>query len=244
MKNQFVILAGGQGKRMGGAVPKVLVMLKNKPLILYVLEELDQVGQLAPPVIVVGYKGLEVKTVLGDSYFYAQQTRQLGTAHAVLAAKDLVRADNVVVLYGDMPFIRAASLKRLIKSHFDSGAKISMLTAKVENFGGVYESLEHYGRIIRDQDGRIINSVEFKDASLEQRLITEVNPCIYMFNTAWLWQALPQIGNHNAQGEYYLTDVVPLALAQGAGINSLAVDPGEILGVNTPADLAAAETLI
>src|SRR6185369_10465409 len=126
MKNQFVILAAGKGTRMGGNIPKVLVMLKNKPLILYVLHEIDKIGQLIKPVVVVGYGAKKVEGVLGNEYLFAFQDKQLGTAHALLAAKRKIKAENIVVLYGDMPFIKAESLKALIKMHFKTGGNISM----------------------------------------------------------------------------------------------------------------------
>src|SRR5258708_1974174 len=112
MRNQIVILAAGKGARMGqNSVPKVLVMLKNKPLIIYLLEEIEKINQLAKPVVVVGHMHRQVEEVLGGQYTYALQSRQLGTAHALLTAKPKIRAENVLVLYGDMPFVKASSLK-------------------------------------------------------------------------------------------------------------------------------------
>lgn len=245
MKNQFVILAAGKGTRMGQApIPKVLVMLKNKPLILYILHEIEKVGQLVKPVIVTGYMNEKVEGVLGNNYAFAFQKEQLGTAHALLAAKKRVKAENIVVLYGDMPFIKAESLKALIAMHFKTGSKISMLTSQVNNFRGMFRSLEHYGRIIRDVNHNVAGIVEYKDASLHQRKIKEVNPGIYMFNTKWLWESLSKIKNNNAQKEYYLTDIVEVAIAQKIKVHSLMVDPKEVLGVNSREDLAVAEKVV
>jgi bifunctional UDP-N-acetylglucosamine pyrophosphorylase/glucosamine-1-phosphate N-acetyltransferase len=245
MRNQIVILAGGKGTRMGNPrVPKVLVMLKNKPLILYVLEEIDKINQLAKPVVVVGFGAGKVQQVLGSHFLYAFQDKQLGTAHALLAAKNKVKAENILVLYGDMPFIKAESLKELIKLHFKSGAKISMLTAQAENFKGIYISLEHYGRIIRTPLGDIAGIVEYKDATDVQRKIKEINPGIYMFCAKWLWENIKKIENSNAQKEYYLTDIVQVALAQGEKVNSFLVDAKEVLGINSKDDFAVAEEIL
>jgi len=228
---------------MGNAkVPKVLVMLKNRPLILYVLEEIEKIGQLIKPVIVTGYMSKKVEDVLGDGYLYAWQEKQLGTANALMAAKRKIHAENIVVLYGDMPFVKAESLKALIKMHLKTGGNISMLTAQTENFKGQYHSLEHYGRIIREPLGHeIIAVVEYKDASEAQKKIKEINTGVYMFNTKWLWNNLYKIQNNNAQKEFYLTDIVAVAISQGEKARSLMVDAKEVFGVNSREDLEMAE---
>lgn len=229
---------------MGGNVPKVLVMLKNKPLILYTLEEIEKISQLAKPVVVVGYGAEKVKAILGDGFLYAFQEQQLGTANALLASKRKVKADNILVLYGDMPFIKSNSLKALISAHFKNRSKISMLTATVKNFAGPYSSLEHFGRIVRDNRRSIAAIVEYKDASLHQRKIKEVNPGIYMFNTKWLWENLAKIKNNNAQKEYYLTDIVAFSIADGQKVCSVSIEPKEVLGINSREDLVTAEKII
>ena len=244
MRNQIVILAAGKGTRMGGNVPKVLVMLKNKPLILYLLEQVDKINQLIKPVIVVGYMAEKVKAVLGNDFLYALQDKQLGTAHALLAAKKKVKAENILVLNGDVPFIKAESLKALIQMHFKRGGNISLMTAQPKNFKGVYKSLESSGRIIRNPQHNIAAIVEFKDASSHQKKITEINAGVYMFNTKWLWNNLEKVENKNKQQEYYLTDIIDIAIALGEKVNSLPVEPQEALGVNSKEDLKLAENLI
>lgn len=245
MRNQIVILAAGKGTRMGNPkVPKVLVMLKNKPLILYMLEEIEKINQLAKPVIVVGFGAGKVQQVLGNNYLYAFQDKQLGTAHALMAAKNKVKAENILVLYGDMPFIKSDSLKALIKLHLHGGAKMTMLTALAKNYKGKNISLEHYGRIIRAPLGGIAGIVEFKDAANVQRKLKEVNPGIYMFNTKWLWENLKKIENRNKQKEYYLTDIVQIALSQGEKVNSILADAKEVLGINSMEDLQIAEKIL
>ena len=244
MRNQIVILAAGKGTRMGGNIPKVLVMLKSKPLILYVLEEIEKISQLAKPVIVVGFGAGKVQQVLGNDYVYVFQDKQLGTAHALMAAKNKIKAENVLVLYGDMPFIKAESLKELIRMHFKSGSTVTMLTVQTPNFKGIYSSLEHYGRIIRGTFHQVAGVVEFRDASTGQKKIKELNPGIYIFNAKWLWENLKKISNKNSQAEYYLTDIVALAVSQGQKVRSLMVDPKEVLGVNSRDDLAVAERIL
>ena len=244
MRNQIVILAAGKGTRMGGSLPKVLVMLKNKPLILYLLEQVEKINQLIKPVVVVGYKAQDVKTVLGDYYTYALQKEQLGTAHALLTAKKYVKGKNVLVLYGDMPFVKATSLKKLIAMHLKNEANISMFTTKVKNFNGLNKPLESFGRVIRDSNKRIVKTVEYKDASSGQKKILELNPCIYMFNTEWLWSHAGKIKNQNEQAEYYLTDIVELAIQKGEKIQNLLIDPQEVIGINSREDLVLAEKLL
>lgn len=241
MRNQIVILAAGKGTRMGGSLPKVLVMLKNKPLILHLLEQVEKVNHLIKPIVVVGYKANMVKTVLGDDYIYAFQEQQLGTAHALMTAKKYVKGKNILVLYGDHPFIKAKSLSALMKLHHQKNSNISMFTTTVPNFLNFYQPFKSFGRIIRDSSKKIIKILEYKDASINQQKIKELNPGLYMFNSAWLWKNLDKIKNQNAQGEYYLTDIVELAITSGEKIHSLPIDPKEVVGVNSKEDLTLAE---
>jgi bifunctional N-acetylglucosamine-1-phosphate-uridyltransferase/glucosamine-1-phosphate-acetyltransferase GlmU-like protein len=224
-------------------LPKVLIMLKNKPLILYLLEELEKITQLIEPVVVVGYMHEKVRTVLGDGYIYALQEPQLGTANALLVARNKIKAENILVLYGDMPFIKAESLKSLINLHHQKGTNISMFFATVPNFEGIYESLKYFGRAIR-KNGNVTKIVEYYDATEAEKQITEINPGIYMFNTKWLWENIRQIKNQNAQGEYYLTDIVEVAIKQGVNINFLPIEPKEVIGINSKEELEIAEKIL
>lgn len=245
MRNQIVILAAGKGTRMKqGRVPKVLAMLKDRPLICYVLYEIEKIGQLAKPVVVVGFQAQKVKGVLGSHYSYACQNRQLGTAHALMSAKPKIKAENILVLYGDMPFLKAETLKELIKMHLHGSGKISMLTAQVEKFAGVFSSLQHYGRILRDPWGNVTGIVEYKDATGTQKKIREINSGVYMFNAKWLWENIRKIKNNNAQNEYYLTDIVALAASHGEKIRTLLADPKEVIGINSREDMFWAEKLL
>ncbi len=243
MRNQILILAAGKGARMGTDNPKVLVMLKNKPLIFYLLEQLEKISQLARPVVVVGHKYRQVQDILGDGYIYAYQHQQLGTGHAVMAAEGQIVGNNLLVLYGDMPFISAESLKKLMRLHHEQNSNISMFTSTVTDFSQ-YPSMNFFGRIIRDLYGNIIKITEYKDASTEERKIREVNPGIYMFNSTWLYDNIHKLQNRNASGEFYLTDMVEVAIAEGQAIHSLPINPREVVGVNTLEELQVAEQLI
>jgi bifunctional UDP-N-acetylglucosamine pyrophosphorylase / glucosamine-1-phosphate N-acetyltransferase len=244
MSRQIIILAAGKGTRMSSPIPKVLIPLKDKPVIRHLLAEVSKVPQKEPPIIVVGFEAEKVKSELGGDFIYALQTEQNGTGHAVLAAKDSVTADNVIVLYGDMPFISCESLEDLINLHEPRQGKISMFTAIVPNFEGAYEHFKGFGRIIRDAKGSIVKIREYSDASVDEKKIREVNPGIYMFNSEWLWKHLAGIDSKNAQGEFYLTDIIEIAIADGQSIASLPIAPEEIYGINTPDHLAHAHTLI
>lgn len=244
MNQQIVILAAGKGTRMGGEIPKVLLPLYDQPVISHLLREIKDVAQLTTPVIVVGYKEDLVKETLGKEYIYVTQFDQKGTGHAVLSSKEAITADNFIVLYGDMPFTSKKSLEDLIGLHTHHHAKISMFTCTVPNFDeDQYQPFLGYGRIIRNEAGNIEKIVEYKDCTEEQKHILEVNPGIYMFNSNWVWNELDQIGHNNAQDEFYLTDVVEIAIRDGQTIYSLSIDAKEVYGINTPEHLAYARTL-
>ncbi len=247
IKDQFIILAAGKGTRLNhDHLPKVLVPFLGKPLITHLLGRIARIAKSQKPIIVVGFLADKVKQALGTRYEYVLQAEQLGTAHAVKCAKDAVDAENLLVLYGDMPFITEESLRKFIRMHHDNQAQISMLTTKVPNFQKEYAGFEHFGRIVRSPSllakGKdIVKITEFKDASEAEKAIKEINPGVYMFSTAWLWPNLKKIKNKNAQKEYYLTDIVEIAIAQKVKIYSLEVSPKEVMGINSLEDLELAE---
>ncbi|MCC7356026.1 MAG: NTP transferase domain-containing protein [Candidatus Doudnabacteria bacterium] len=245
MDFQPVILAAGKGTRMGDHnVPKVLIPAHDKPIISYLLDELKTVPGLSKPVIVVGYKHADVVKALGNDYAYAFQRQQLGTGHAVMAAEKQVTAEHIIVLYGDVPFVKGASIKKLMRLHNEQSDSISMFTTHVPNYEGVYANFSHFGRIVRDKYENVKAIVEYKDATEEQRLITEINPGIYAFNTQWLWDNIHHIQKNNVQGEYYLTDMVALAIEQEKVVKTLPINYKEIIGINTPEQLKIAERII
>lgn len=245
MSQQIVILAAGKGTRMGVDIPKVLLPLGGRPVISRLLEEIQAVPQDTAPIIVVGFMKELVEETLGDQYLYVTQFDQKGTAHAVLSAKPAVTAKNIIVLNGDMPFTSKESLLKVIELHNNTQAKLTMLPCVLPSFENDYSHFLSYGRIIRDeQSGDITKIQEYKDCTDEQKQITEVNPGSYMFNSEWLWSKLDKIGHHNSQDEFYLTDIVEIAIADGQKIQSLPIAPEEIYGINTPDDLIYARDII
>ncbi len=245
LKDQIIILAGGKGTRLDHfELPKVLVPINGRPIIFYLLDQISTISQNQKPVVVVGFMAEKVKKALGERYEYALQESQLGTAHAVKAAKKNIHAENVLVLYGDMPFITENSLRKLIRLHHDQSSKISIFTTSVPNFTDDFSSLNAFGRIIRNFKNEIIKITEFKDCTSREKGIKEVNPGIYMFNSEWLWQNIKQIKNKNAQKEYYLGDIVEIAINQKLPINSLEIPPKEVFGINSKEDLESAEKVM
>jgi UDP-N-acetylglucosamine diphosphorylase/glucosamine-1-phosphate N-acetyltransferase len=244
MSQQIVILAAGKGTRMGVDIPKVLLPLGGQSVIARLLAEVKDIPQDTTPVIVVGFMKELVEQTLGPDYIYVTQFDQKGTAHAVLSAKSTVMAENIIVLNGDMPFISTQTLNKLSEKHISSRAKVSMLTCQLDNFGNELQTFISYGRIVRDPEGSIAKIREYKDCSEQQKQITEVNTGEYMFNSEWLWNKLEEIGSSNAQDEFYLTDIVEIAIADGQQVQSLPVSPQEIYGINTPDDLLRARGLL
>ena len=228
---------------MNTDVPKVLVPLKGKPLIKHLLDALAKSGLFPVPIIVVGQKRELVIRELGPTYRYAIQTEQLGTGHAVYSARELIenQAEHVIVLYGDHPCVSAETVKNLAEAHIQSDGILTIATANVLNFEGWRAGFYDFGRIVRNEFGQIVKIAEKKDATEIEKQITEVNPAYFCFKASWLWQYLPAIQNQNAQGEYYLTDLISLAQNQGHTINSVSIRPHEALGVNTAEQLAMLE---
>ncbi|MBI4049399.1 MAG: NTP transferase domain-containing protein [Candidatus Doudnabacteria bacterium] len=243
MNTQIIILAAGKGTRMGHPeLPKVLVELRGKPLISYLLEEVSKL-RLSPAVIVVGFKSELVKQALGPGYIYASQLQQLGTANAVAEGLKYTTAENVLALYGDMPLIKSESLNRLIAYHDETKSVLTMFVAKVPNFEDEFSNFLGFGRIVRDEAGRIAEIKEYVNCSKEEQAITEVNPGIYIFKTNWLLNNIGKIPQ-SRQGEFYLTDAVSLAREQQIVINFLAIEPHEVFGVNTLSELKQAERFL
>ena len=231
----IVILAAGMGKRMQSALPKVLHPLAGKPLLSHVI---DTARALSPTSICViyGHGGDMVPQMLqSDNLAFARQEPQLGTGHAVMQALPQLRDDvPTLVLYGDVPLTRTGSLQRLLDTAGDD--KLSILTVDMSDPTG-------YGRIVRDDD-RIVRIVEQKDATPEERAITEVNTGIMVAPTARLRAWLSTLSNDNAQGEYYLTDIVARAVADDVQVVSAQPDAvWETLGVNSKVQLAELERI-
>lgn len=243
---QIVILAAGQGKRMNADVPKVLVPFHNKPMIDYVVDAASHSGINTKPLLVVGFGMDLIKDYLKDKVNYVTQDIQLGTGHAVKISKEAIgdNIKNVLVLYGDQPSITGAMIYNLAKTHIDSNKALTMATVTVPDFLDWYQVFySSFSRIIRDENGVILRSVEFKDANDEEKEIKELNPCYFCFKKDWLFEKLEQVKNDNAQGEYYLTDLVKYAASEKS-IASVAISPEEALGVNTIEQLKSLEEVI
>ena len=231
----IVILAAGQGKRMKSALPKVLHTIAGKPMLQHVVETAIS---LSPNKIAVvfGHAGEQVRSAFSDftQIAWAEQAPQLGTGHAVLQAIPVVAGtDTTLVLYGDVPLITEATLQQLVNCANNN--QLAWLTHTVVNPTGL-------GRVVRNAAGEICEIVEEKDASVNQRRIREINTGFLACPTAWLARWLPTLGNHNAQGEYYLTDVLKLALSEGLPVATLSpAQDWEVNGVNSKDQLAALE---
>ncbi|GAB4347105.1 MAG: bifunctional UDP-N-acetylglucosamine diphosphorylase/glucosamine-1-phosphate N-acetyltransferase GlmU [Gammaproteobacteria bacterium] len=229
-----VILAAGQGTRMRSRLPKVLHELAGRPLIQHVIETAK--GLKAADIIVVyGHGGERVKEALQDQpVHWVEQSEQLGTGHAVAQAEPAIPPDHrVLVLYGDVPLIGIATLERLIAAAGDS--HVALLTAELTDPAG-------YGRIVRDAGGKIEKIVEQKDATPEELALREVNTGMMCLPARLLGNWLKKLGNDNAQGEYYLTDIVAMAVGDDVTVSGVNADSEEeILGVNDRLQLAHLE---
>jgi bifunctional UDP-N-acetylglucosamine pyrophosphorylase/glucosamine-1-phosphate N-acetyltransferase len=235
MSLNVVILAAGLGKRMHSRLPKVLHALAGRPLLSHVIDAARAV-EARRIVVVYGHGGEQVReSTRGDDLAFVRQEPQLGTGHAVQQALPMLTdAPITLVLYGDVPLIRADTLKTLVAASRDS---VVVLTSELDDPTG-------YGRIVRDSRGAISAIVEEKDAGAEQRRIREINTGLMALPTAPLARWLGRLNNDNAQGEYYLTDIVKLALTDGVRVDAVkAGAQWETLGVNSRAELARLERI-
>lgn len=227
-----IIMAAGKGTRMKSNKSKLVHEIYGKPLVKRVVELAQKIGS-DEIVAVVGHLREQVQEVLGDSVKYAYQDELLGTGHAVMQARKYLegKKGKVVILYGDVPIIRPETLRNLISKSIKNKEYATLLTAKYENPTG-------YGRIIRDEGGNIRAIVEEKDADPLQKKIKEINSGIYCFDIEELLKALKKVNNNNAQGEYYLTDVIKIMNDDGLKTGAVIVeDNTEILGVNDRSQL-------
>ncbi|MDO8466850.1 MAG: NTP transferase domain-containing protein [bacterium] len=244
MSSQLVILAGGQGKRMNHHLPKPLVPIAGKSIIERLLERMRDL--FPKPVIVIGHKSQEIRNALGSSYTYAEQKEQRGTGDALLSAKEaLSDFETIVVIPGDNPLVSRETIEAMLADQEGNNSVMAMATIKVPNFENEFKVCERYGRVIRSSDGSANRIVEFKDATDEEKKITEVNPSYYVFDTNWLWENIGKIKPNNAAGEYYLTDLLNIATEQGHKVPAVKVkNPIEGMGVNNPEELAIVEKYI
>ncbi len=221
---KIVILAGGKGTRMKSEEPKALLLYKGKPFIQHVLDKVFDLGLKTKPIIVVGYKKERIKEALGKDFEYAEQALQLGTGHAVLSAKNAIGKDckTILVLSVDQLEVSKNTIQKILDVHQKNNPVITIGTIVVPDFNdwriGMYK---HFGRIIRKDDGTVQKNVEFKDANEKEKNVKELNMALYAFDSNWLWKNINKIENKNAQGEYYLTDLIQIASEQNKKIEAV-----------------------
>ncbi|MBG7610598.1 MAG: bifunctional UDP-N-acetylglucosamine diphosphorylase/glucosamine-1-phosphate N-acetyltransferase GlmU [Anaerolineae bacterium] len=229
-----VVLAAGQGTRMHSTQPKVLHQILGKPMIWHALQAVDQVTK-ERPVVVVGYESDRVRQAVEHDVQFVVQEQRLGTGHAVQQTESLLRgsSDLVIVTYADMPLVSFATLQKLINTHLSHEGPLSLLTLVADDPRG-------FGRIQRSDDGSVLAIVEEAHATDEQKSICELNTGVMCFDADWLWDALSQI-KLSPKGEYYLTDLVGIAVFEGKNVSAIQVDnPDEMIGVNTRVHLSEA----
>ncbi|MFA7536728.1 MAG: bifunctional UDP-N-acetylglucosamine diphosphorylase/glucosamine-1-phosphate N-acetyltransferase GlmU, partial [Desulfuromonadales bacterium] len=242
MKNQrlsCIILAAGKGTRMKSSLPKVLHPVAGRPMASYPVRLARELGA-APVVLVVGHQAAAVEqAVAGEEVVFARQEEQLGTGHALLCAEPFLPDfhGTLLLLCGDVPLLRRETLERLLACHAERRATVTVLTATLENPHG-------YGRIVRD-GAEVRRIVEEKDASPAERRIGEINTGIYAFEAPFVFEALRGVDRNNAQGEYYLTDVVAAACAAGRRVAAVAAtEVEETMGINDRVQLAQANAVL
>ncbi|ACQ70614.1 bifunctional UDP-N-acetylglucosamine diphosphorylase/glucosamine-1-phosphate N-acetyltransferase GlmU [Exiguobacterium profundum] len=239
MERFAVILAAGKGTRMKSKLYKVLHPVLGKPMVEHVVDQLDQIG-VSRQIVIVGHGAEAVQDTLGTRVEYAVQEEQLGTGHAVqMAEAELAgKSGATLVVCGDTPLLTAETLEALLAHHEAQQAKVTVLTAIADDATG-------YGRVVRGEDGNVTKVVEHKDASEAELAINEINTGTYVFDNELLFDALKQVGNNNAQGEYYLPDVISIAKEAGEVVAAhTAPTFDETIGVNDRVALSQAEAIM
>ncbi|PGL70766.1 bifunctional UDP-N-acetylglucosamine diphosphorylase/glucosamine-1-phosphate N-acetyltransferase GlmU [Bacillus sp. AFS055030] len=234
-----IVLAAGKGTRMKSKLYKVLHPVCGKPMVQHVVDHVKSVG-VQNIVTVVGHGAELVKTQIGDHSEYALQAEQLGTAHAVIQAAPMLKdkEGTTLVICGDTPLISPETIQALFDEHERLKAKATILTAHLEDSTG-------YGRIIRGENGSVLKIVEHKDASPEELTVQEINTGTYCFDNKALFEALSEVNNNNAQGEYYLPDVIEILKAKGEIVAAYkTANFDETLGVNDRYALSIAESIM
>lgn len=238
-----VILAAGKGKRMNNPdIPKVLAEIDSKPLIYYVLSEVEKLNPERKVIVVGHHKELVIDFVSSYGFAnveFAEQNQQLGTGHAVDMARNLLSDfdGDTLILAGDVPLLTSESLNKFINLHLESMSDASVLSTIAPDPTG-------YGRIVRDESQNFLKITEHKDADDEIRKIDEINSGIFIVNTELLFNSLSKVQNNNAQGEYYLTDIIEIMKEEGRLVHAINAAPFEELqGINTTDELARAEEM-
>ena len=227
-----VILAAGKGVRMKSRLPKVLHKLMGKPIVSYVIEA-SQKAKADRILLVVGHQADLVKNTIGPGFEYVEQTQQLGTGHALMMAAKKMDGfkGDLLVLAGDTPFLTGPTLRKLIRHHQNTHAAATLMTA-------VMDPPPAYGRIVRDATGHLIRIVEERDATPEEKKITEVNTSHYCFQAGKVLPLLSELNTQNDQGEYYLTDIIQILTQQDDKVETITTkDPNVLIGINSRAHL-------
>jgi bifunctional UDP-N-acetylglucosamine pyrophosphorylase/glucosamine-1-phosphate N-acetyltransferase len=227
-----VILAAGKGTRMRGTKPKLLIEVEGKPIIRRVVDSCE-IPEMEKTYLVVGSEAKKIKKAVGTGCEFVVQWKQLGTAHALMQTRRLLRnyRGDLVVLVGDSPFLTSRLIRRLLKRHQDSGVAATFLTTK-------YAEPPPYGRIIRDAKGKVIDVREENQCSSEQKRIKEVITSQYCFRAEIVLPLLSEIHNDNPKHEFYLTEIVPILIRHGYEVDTVNVrDPRSVFGINDVHDL-------
>ena len=239
----IVLLAAGHGTRMKSKKQKILHEVGGKPMVLHLFEAAEQVADM-PPVLVVGPGADGVRQLIGERAVYVEQLEQLGTGHAARMARAVLMggADQVLVTYGDMPLLRAETMQQLALAQAQTGAALSLLSV-------MGEISSTFGRVVRDATGGVVEVVEVAEARKRPNPdhylhMRELNAGVYCFDATWLWQNIGDLPLRQARSgqEYYLTDMIELAVKQGLRVEAIATeDEGECLGAGTRAELVLVE---
>jgi len=231
-----IILAAGKGTRMQTDQAKVLHLLCGEPLLAYSLRLAGTIHS-DKIVVIVGHQAEMVRRAFpAPGLVFIEQRPQLGTGHAVLQAREQFAdyAGMILILCGDVPCLKAATVASLIDRHCREQASVTVMTTVLDNPGS-------YGRVITGQNGDVLRIVEARDATDQEKKVREINTGIYCADSRFLFEAVAQIRNDNSQKEYYLTDIIEIACKTGCRVRSfIAADPFEVMGINTPEDLEKA----
>ena len=234
-----IILAAGEGKRMKSKKTKILHEICGKPMVEWAYQCVKSSG-VDEIVLVIGRNSEEVKECMGNKVFYAKQEEQLGTGHAVIQAQEYLenKEGQVVIMYGDMPLVTSKTISLAVDYHKEKGNAATIITADFDNPAG-------YGRIIRNSQNDVLEIVEDRDASTEQKKIKEINSGIYCFDISALREALNKLDNKNDQGEYYLTDTIKILISKGLKVGAIKIEEKEELaGINDRTQLADAAKVL
>ena len=239
MSTIAIILAAGKGTRMKSTLPKVLHKVGGKPMVEHVVRAAKLAG-MERQIVIIGHGAEAVRQEIGESVEFAVQEPQLGTGHAVMQAENALANfhGTAMILCGDTPLLDSNELKKFYERHKQSGASASVLTTILDNPFG-------YGRIIRDGKGDVLGIVEEKDATEVQKNLHEINTGIYCLECPDLFLILKRLSNNNAQGEYYLTDVIAKLKEMGKKVGAIVTEDHDmVIGINSRHQLAEAENVL